>query len=272
MKKAYYFSHDYGARNDEKITKLLQQEGWEGYGLFWALIEKLYENDGFLDEDYKCIAFDLRTECERIERLIKEYKLFKIKNGSIYSDSVLHRLRQIKGRSEKARQSAFLRWDKQKKSDANAKRTQSEGYAVNKIKEIKEISTNVDKEFGNSDVNWLIGEFEKIRGFKSAGGAKDRVMAKHLLNNFSKEQLTVMLKHCETQYAPRVGSVVDLWFQRGKIIAGIKAEKKTTPNTNNSERLLHDGSRAIKKFGQWYSASQPDVKIDLHFYPELLKD
>jgi len=45
---------------------------------------------------------------------------------------------------------------------------------------------------------------------------------------------------------------------------------KRPPNKNI--RVLHDGSKAIKKFGQWFSASQPDVKIDLKYYPELLKD
>lgn len=131
-----YFSHDYHARHDEKIIRLLQKEGWIGYGLYWAMIEKLYEADGFLKEDFEGIAYDLRTECDRIVSIVESYGLFKKKNGSIYSESVLHRLRVRKGKSEKARQSANLRWNKPKSDNANALPTQYEGNAI-KLKKRK---------------------------------------------------------------------------------------------------------------------------------------
>lgn len=77
--------------------------------------------------------------------------------------------------------------------------------------------------YGNQDINWVMETFERIRGFKSAG-KKDRFMAKHLLNNFNRDQIQAMLMWLDTTaYAPRVGSVADLWHSRGKIIAGIKA-------------------------------------------------
>jgi hypothetical protein len=143
--KSYYFSHDYNARNDEKILKLIQKEGWEGYGLYWALIEKLYEAGGFLDEDYDCISYDLRTQSERIKDVVNNYKLFVVASKKIHSKSCLARLIALKGKSEKARQSAIFRWDKIKNKDTNAKRTQSECYAINKIKENK-IKENIAKE------------------------------------------------------------------------------------------------------------------------------
>lgn len=89
------------------------------------------------------------------------------------------------------------------------------------------IVEEAEPKFGNEDINWVIQEFETIMGFKSSG-TKDRFMAKHLLNNFSKEQLTAMLKYLSTQeYAPRVGSVEKLWYKRGDIIAGIKSIKNS---------------------------------------------
>mgnify|MGYP001572489914 CR=1 FL=1 len=36
-KDTYYFSHDYNARNDEKILELRVKYGAEGYGLFCTL-------------------------------------------------------------------------------------------------------------------------------------------------------------------------------------------------------------------------------------------
>ena len=41
-KDTFYFSHDYNARNDEKIKMLIRKHGMIGYGVFWAIVEDLY--------------------------------------------------------------------------------------------------------------------------------------------------------------------------------------------------------------------------------------
>ena len=43
-KDTYYFSHDYNCRNDEKIKRLLRKHGMSGYGIFWSIVEDLYNN------------------------------------------------------------------------------------------------------------------------------------------------------------------------------------------------------------------------------------
>lgn len=43
-KEAYYFSHDANARNDEKILMLRAEHGMEGYGIYWALLEMMFES------------------------------------------------------------------------------------------------------------------------------------------------------------------------------------------------------------------------------------
>lgn len=44
-KDSYYFSHDFNARNDEKILELRATFGAEGYGIFWMLVETMAENE-----------------------------------------------------------------------------------------------------------------------------------------------------------------------------------------------------------------------------------
>jgi hypothetical protein len=44
MKEAYYFSHDANARQDEKVLMLRAEHGWEGYGIYWALVEMMFES------------------------------------------------------------------------------------------------------------------------------------------------------------------------------------------------------------------------------------
>jgi len=134
QKRTFYFSHDYNARNDEKIIKLISKEGWEGYGIYWAIIEKLYEAEGFLEEDYNCIAFDLRTDYDRITTITKDYNLFEVVNKKISSKSVLVRLRHTLGISEKNRQNVKKRWDKQKKEDTTVIQPYTSGNTIRRDK------------------------------------------------------------------------------------------------------------------------------------------
>jgi hypothetical protein len=84
--------------------------------------------------------------------------------------------------------------------------------------------------YGKEDINWLLAEFQRIMQFKSAG-QKDRIFANHLIKNFTREQLSVMLQYCsKEEYAPRVGSIEKLWYKRGDIIAGLRALKNKQEN------------------------------------------
>lgn len=135
-KETYYFSHDYHARRDKKMIRLLAKEGIEAIGIYWCLIEMLYEEGGFLPlEECDCIADELRTQCERIETVIKNYRLFDNDGVRFWSKSVLKRIDLRNEKSKKAQQSAKNRWDKH----ANALQSQSDGNAIkekkgNKIK------------------------------------------------------------------------------------------------------------------------------------------
>lgn len=51
MKSTFYFDHDYNSRNDLKILELRSEYGWEGYGLFWAIIETLCEQNGHIKRE-----------------------------------------------------------------------------------------------------------------------------------------------------------------------------------------------------------------------------
>jgi len=92
------------------------------------------------------------------------------------------------------------------------------------VKETHTVSneTEAKPQFGREDINQILDDFEKIRGFRSAGGKRDRMFAKHLLDNFTRDQIRAMLVYCKSeQFAPRVGSLERLWFKRGEIIDGI---------------------------------------------------
>jgi hypothetical protein len=172
-KDAYYFSHDSNARQDEKIIKLRMKLGWEGYGLYWALIEMLRDaNDYSLETDYDSIAFELRTECERIKSIVEDYNLFELDDCFFYSESLNKRMELKHSKSEKARLSARARWDKEKSErNANGMRTHSEGNAIkgkeSKEKEIKGNKTKENKSSLKGSHLFSSSPYYDIEKFKS---------------------------------------------------------------------------------------------------------
>jgi hypothetical protein len=171
MKKdTYYFSHDYNARTDIKIKRLIAKHGYEGYGLYWAIIEDLYQNANALPMDCESIAFDLRTNENIVNSIINDFDLFIINDGLFGSLSVQRRLIERDERSSKARDSAFKRWNK----DANVMQSHSEGNAIKerKGKEMKE-KDNIKFDFKKSllELNIdtkLVDEWIKVRKAKRA--------------------------------------------------------------------------------------------------------
>ncbi len=52
MKESFYFSHDYNARNDQKILMIRSKFGLAGYALFWMCIESMAEDtNGYINRD-----------------------------------------------------------------------------------------------------------------------------------------------------------------------------------------------------------------------------
>jgi len=190
MKETFYFSHDYHARTDEKIIELLLVEKWEGYWLFWAIVEKLYENEWYIDQNYERIAYDLRTNNERIQKVVENYWLFIFDWKSITSKSVLERLRQRKDKSKKAQLSVKARWDKEKKGDTNVIRDEYERNTIkerkgkeNKVKEIDTTATDLLLFFNST--TWV--------NLKLTDKKKEQL--KNRLKTFSIEEIQTAIKN-----------------------------------------------------------------------------
>jgi hypothetical protein len=142
----FYFSHDYTARSDEKIKQLIRRHGMTGYGIYWAIVEDLYQNANALRIDCDGIAYDLRADCEMVRSVLFDFELFVHDGGKFGSHSVQRRLDQRNEKSKKARESASYRWN-----NANALQTKSDRNAIKESK-VKESKVNETKE-DNTDVS-----------------------------------------------------------------------------------------------------------------------
>tara|TARA_Y100000310_G_scaffold133432_1_gene132444 strand:- start:164 stop:943 length:780 start_codon:yes stop_codon:yes gene_type:complete len=142
MKGILYFSHDCNAQHDPKIIKLIYRYGWAGYGIYWGIVEDLCKETPKhrLQKDYGCIAMAKRVNESLIKSIVEDFKLFKVDKKYFYSERMIDNMEFARSKSEKARQSALVRWSKNK--DADVMPTQSERKAIkvnktklNKIKE-----------------------------------------------------------------------------------------------------------------------------------------
>jgi hypothetical protein len=142
----FYFSHDYTARSDDKIKQLIRRHGMTGYGIYWAIVEDLYQNANALRIDCDGIAYDLRADCEMVRSVLFDFELFVHDGEKFGSHSVQRRLDQRNEKSKKARESASYRWN-----NANALQTKSDRNAIKESK-VKEIKIKESKE-ENTDVS-----------------------------------------------------------------------------------------------------------------------
>lgn len=122
-----YFSHDSNARNSDKLMKVRMKLGAEGYGIFFMLIERLREEEGYKSTiDYDTLAFDLRVEPEKVKQVVENYDLFKFTEDGkyFYSDSFNERMEMMDARAQqrksKAKKAAEARWNKQSEDTSNA--------------------------------------------------------------------------------------------------------------------------------------------------------
>jgi hypothetical protein len=131
----FYFSHDYNARSDAKIKKLVYEFKMLGYGVYWALIEDLYTNNNLLPLDFKIISKELRTSESIVRKIILDFDLFRVENNFFSSDSVQKRLDLKNQKSIKAKESVDKRWQK----DTNVLRDESSSNTLkeSKVKESK---------------------------------------------------------------------------------------------------------------------------------------
>ena len=142
MKDAYYFSHDSNARNDHRIMKLRMEYGMEGYGVYWAIIEMLREQSDYTlpIDSIELISYEIRSESNLIEKVIKEFNLFEIDGDCFYSRSLARRMERLDSLREKrveaGRKGGLLKQNVSN-TKASAKQMPSKKGKESKVKESK---------------------------------------------------------------------------------------------------------------------------------------
>jgi len=144
MKKTY-FNHDSSARTDLRIIKLRSKLGYEGYGVFWALLELLFtEENKLCVDDYSEIAFGLQTDPKILKQVIEDFDLFNVEDGCFYSKRLNKQIEEINSKSNKAKENASKRWKNAVAKQTDSQRIASRVEAKEKVEVKKSNKKGVD--------------------------------------------------------------------------------------------------------------------------------
>ena len=152
QKDSYFFRHDSNAKDDPKISFLIEDLGLEGYGAFWVIIELMRDQSNYKLplKTIPIIARKYNIEKNKLEKVIKNYDLFVIENDLFYSISFLNRMREIdeirQRNKENGKKGAEVK--KQKTSGAASGAT-SGAAAVKKSK----VNYSKEKEIKRNDID-----------------------------------------------------------------------------------------------------------------------
>ena len=141
MKKTY-FNHDSTARNDYRIISMRAKLGYEGYGVFWALLELLFtEENKICMSQYDILAYGLQCDPNILKQVIEDFDLFVIEDGCFYSKRLNNQIEEINNKSLKAKENASKRWN-----NTNVKQTYNDSNTSKVNKSINKVNKSIIKD------------------------------------------------------------------------------------------------------------------------------
>ena len=104
---APYFSHDMYPQKDKSIVMLMDEYGYEGYGLYWRIVEFMHQNELKVGEE-RLIAG--KAYVEKVKSILNDFDLFRIEDDQYISDRILRNLAEQKEKMESKSKAAKARW------------------------------------------------------------------------------------------------------------------------------------------------------------------
>lgn len=143
MKNNRYFRHDWGARNDPKMLRIVRVKGAAAKAVYWDLIEMLYEEGGILPIDaIEDVSFLNHLEDSEVARyVVFESGLFSYDDTHFWSERQQRdelKINEISAARKKAGKVGGEANAKQMLSKNEANEKQNGSNKINKINKIKE--------------------------------------------------------------------------------------------------------------------------------------
>ena len=112
-KESYWFSHDCNAASNPKLIALINKYGFEGYGRWWRLLERLRDCDNYKYHigtpfAYDVLADDLHLTAEEAKAFVQDcvdyFQLLQCNEEYIWLDSLMARMEYWEKRREVLRE------------------------------------------------------------------------------------------------------------------------------------------------------------------------
>lgn len=111
--KSAYFPHDYNARTDPKLQEVIMTHGMAGIGVYWCIVEMMYEQGGRLPtKSINSIAYNLHTSADIVRSIIYDFDLFVVEGDEFMSNAVKARIVKKEEISAMKQKAAMARWGK----------------------------------------------------------------------------------------------------------------------------------------------------------------
>lgn len=119
MKKSY-FRHDYNARNDMKLQSVITKHGAVGIGVYWIIVEMLYQNGGELPLDIaRNISVAYFTDFKVVESVINDFDLFENDGNVFWSVRIRQTIDNTKKVSDARKAASRQRWSRKQEKPEN---------------------------------------------------------------------------------------------------------------------------------------------------------
>ena len=119
MKKSY-FRHDYNARNDIKLQRVITKHGAVGIGVYWIIVEMLYQNGGELPLDIaRNISVAYFTDFKVVESVINDFDLFENDGNVFWSVRIRQTIDNTKKVSDARKAASRQRWSRKQEKPEN---------------------------------------------------------------------------------------------------------------------------------------------------------
>ena len=246
--KAAYFPHDYNARTDPKLQEVIMTHGMAGIGVYWCIVEMMYEQGGRLPtKSINSIAYNLHTSADIVSSIIYDFELFVVEGDEFMSNAVKSRIVKKEEISAMKQKAAMARWGKPNadamqaecKCNADAMQAECKCNAIYKENKNKEKIKEKDKKEKASSSSSLPLD-EEIEDVKADNTWIDYICMNHhiipaklftMLNDFKAECIANGIeKHRDIA---DVKSHINNWL---RIQINNKKKNKRNEDSNTNKR------------------------------------
>lgn len=148
-KNENWFKHNFRAREDKKLLKLkMKYKSSAPIGVFWQLVEMIYENEGEMELDIELLAFQLSESEDMIKDVIEQ--CFILSDEGLTHETIIEQLELRKEKyeikSQKGKEAADKRWGNDTTPIGNLSTTYTKVMGSNTRERVESRETELEKE------------------------------------------------------------------------------------------------------------------------------